>query len=239
MPYCIKCGVELQNNAEKCPLCRTPVPAQFITGDVQEKNYPVDRVVERTGPGMSKAQKKRLAMIIVTISLTIPLVLTLWIDFMNNKRITWSYYPVSGIILAWILCAMPLILKRHYWILYIIYAVAIEFFLFLLELIKLPGTWFFSLGIWLTISLWIIFGSVLAICYISRRKGVNIAAYILQGITVYSIVVDMIIKNFLNMKITPKWSIIVASVLILISILLLIIHSNTKLRFIITKKLHI
>ena len=24
--YCIRCGVELEENAEKCPLCETPVP---------------------------------------------------------------------------------------------------------------------------------------------------------------------------------------------------------------------
>ena len=39
--YCIRCGVELEENAEKCPLCETPVPKiENEDTEIYEREYP-------------------------------------------------------------------------------------------------------------------------------------------------------------------------------------------------------
>lgn len=46
--YCIKCGVELSDSEEKCPLCGTVVFHPYIKRPDGEKPYPVDRKPQET-----------------------------------------------------------------------------------------------------------------------------------------------------------------------------------------------
>ena len=46
--YCIKCGVELSDSEEKCPLCGTVVFHPYIKRPDGENPYPVDRKPQET-----------------------------------------------------------------------------------------------------------------------------------------------------------------------------------------------
>ena len=42
MPYCAKCGVEVENGVKNCPLCKFPIP-DILSGEgkkEEERKYP-------------------------------------------------------------------------------------------------------------------------------------------------------------------------------------------------------
>ena len=55
----------------------------------------------------------RAFVILVTFIILVPLLITLIIDFSTNRTITWSFYPVTSLVLLWILIAYPSLLKGH------------------------------------------------------------------------------------------------------------------------------
>ena len=95
--YCIKCGVELSDSEEKCPLCGTVVFHPYIKRPDGEKPYPVDRKPQET------ASRSGL-LFILTMLFLLPLATSLLCDWKINGRILWSGY-VGGALTAFeLLC---------------------------------------------------------------------------------------------------------------------------------------
>lgn len=116
MAYCVKCGVELPEQASACPLCQTPVllPESMKDGDARMHGnalYP-----ERDARVLR--QRKNLVptwpvVLMVSLLLLIPFLVTGVTDFRANGRITWSFYPMTSLALLWLMVAYPVLLKRH------------------------------------------------------------------------------------------------------------------------------
>jgi len=111
MPYCVKCGVELDNKLKSCPLCSTPVYLPEETDENTHKPYP-DRIQRQPARYVNLVPSKAFVYL-MTFILVIPLIVCLMIDLRRTGTITWSFYPVSSIILVWILMAYPALMKRY------------------------------------------------------------------------------------------------------------------------------
>lgn len=116
MAYCVKCGVALPEKAAECPLCQTPVllPESMREETMEEADirlYPerLPRSVRRrtnlvpTGP----------VVLLVSILLLIPFLVTFYTDWKANGQISWSFYPMASLVLLWLMVAYPALLKRH------------------------------------------------------------------------------------------------------------------------------
>lgn len=115
MAYCVKCGVELQEKALSCPLCQTPVllPETEDSGpEVPDTVLYPDRMPRavRHRPNLVPSGP---VVLLVSILLLIPFLITLYTDFNANGQITWSFYPMTSLALLWLLIAYPALLKRH------------------------------------------------------------------------------------------------------------------------------
>lgn len=111
MPYCVRCGVELQKNMKACPLCHTEV---ILPGE-QEVHEGVgvfpDHVPPKRRPALNLAPSRSF-LLLATFILVVPLLVTLIIDVTVSGHITWSFYPITSLALLWILIAYPALLKR-------------------------------------------------------------------------------------------------------------------------------
>ncbi len=116
MPYCVKCGVELADSANACPLCNTAVilPENMLHGNMAGKAdalYP-DRLQRgmKLHPNLVTGKP---VVLMATFLLAIPFLITLLVDVRGNGGITWSFYPMMSLILVWLMLAYPALLKRH------------------------------------------------------------------------------------------------------------------------------
>jgi len=110
MAYCVRCGVELEKGLKECPLCKTEV----ILPDEQDSSERVmlfsDRMPRRERPRMEIAPSRSF-LFLVTFIILLPILVTLIVDFTVNRKITWSFYPITSLVLLWILIAYPAMLK--------------------------------------------------------------------------------------------------------------------------------
>ncbi|NLX64520.1 MAG: hypothetical protein GX022_07095 [Clostridiaceae bacterium] len=112
MAYCVRCGVELQKGLKYCPLCNTEVILPDEEG-IDEGMRPFsDRIPRNVRPRMNLAPS-RAFVFLATFIILVPLLITLIIDFTANRTITWSFYPITSLVLLWILIAYPSLLKGH------------------------------------------------------------------------------------------------------------------------------
>ena len=106
--YCIKCGVELGESEEKCPLCGlVPYhPELSKNRKVKNKSYP-DTV--------AKPQRsfKRVSVMLMVSWLTAILLFTLMlVDYSLNHDMMWSKYVMISIVLFYVLVFLPQWFKK-------------------------------------------------------------------------------------------------------------------------------
>ena len=95
--YCIKCGIELEENAEKCPLCETAVPKMGNEDNgIYEGEYPFVNI------NLYELKMKKVRKAIFMAFFTISIISILEVFFQNiivYGSIGWAYYVIPSILL--------------------------------------------------------------------------------------------------------------------------------------------
>lgn len=99
--YCVKCGVKLADTEKKCPLCDTVVCHPDFPPSQEKPLYPADTMPK--GPSGLKALGG-----VVIILFLVPLVLSFFSDMYPDGRMDWFGYVAGGLILAYVIIALPL-----------------------------------------------------------------------------------------------------------------------------------
>lgn len=110
--YCIQCGVKLADSQARCPLCGTgpeELPALARQHRLQSSRltplYPPDRY-----PLLPL--KPRAVNGAILFLFLVPLLLTFLVDLQTDGRLGWSVYAVGALVLAYLVFALPLWLRR-------------------------------------------------------------------------------------------------------------------------------
>ena len=95
--YCIRCGIELEENAEKCPLCETAVPKmENEDNGIYEREYPFVNI------NLYELKMKKVRKAIFMSFFTISIISILEVFFQNiivYGNIGWAYYVIPSILL--------------------------------------------------------------------------------------------------------------------------------------------
>lgn len=103
--YCVKCGVKLADTENKCPLCNTVVYHPEITREPERELYPSGK--------MPKVKSLRAFFCgAVIILFLIPLVMTFFSDMQLDGKLDWFGYVAGGLVLAYLICALPMWFKK-------------------------------------------------------------------------------------------------------------------------------
>ena len=98
--YCVKCGVELADTENKCPLCGTAVYHPDIQRETVQPNYPM-YVKEH------KNMRPQGVLFIITVLCVMPIAITLFCDLYLGNGLTWAGYPIGAIILGYATFVLP------------------------------------------------------------------------------------------------------------------------------------
>ena len=95
--YCIRCGIELEENTEKCPLCETAVPKmENEDNEIYEGEYPFVNI------NLYELKMKKVRKAIFMSFFTISIISILEVFFQNiivYGNIGWAYYVIPSILL--------------------------------------------------------------------------------------------------------------------------------------------
>ena len=219
--YCSRCGVEVDEGVEKCPLCEAPI--QKLPAD-DKSPWPKDVAPSPSSPPMSPDERKALARTLTTLGFLIPAAIVLTVDWFINRRLSWSVFALISLGAVWMWSLIPLVFNRKpYLLIFSITAVSIAA-MSGIGILSGHSGWILPIGIPVVVTAGFLGAGVTALTKSAKKIGGNLAAWILQALALLCIVSDILISSRINGTLRPGWSIVAASTLLPVSILLLYLH---------------
>lgn len=181
MPYCVNCGVKLDDFTPKCPLCMTEVfKPQAEEKASADSPFPIKTDIP-------EQKKRKYTSVIISVLLLLPSVVSLVVNYLLSPQTPWSAYVVSTSILLWVLFALPFMFKKiQPYLLIVLDATAIAAYASLFFVLVHSGEWFLKIFIPLDI-LGLATGLFLARFFKSKnRSRLHSLMAILGAVTVFS-----------------------------------------------------
>ncbi len=239
MPYCSECGVELEKSAHSCPLCGTRVHSHTPPPG-EEQGYADSDDIEDFVAQRPSDYGRRLAVQILTVVCVTPALITAVVDWMISGRLTWSLYVCVAMAAAWVYSVVPVFFYRKLlWIL-VICILMTGVLMWAVDMLDERAAWFWDIGMPLMAVIVVVTSLVTGASLLSRRRGANIAAFVLFGLIGLSMAVDGISKRYMDLN-APllSWSLIVAAALGPVAIFLLYYHHVLAREINLRKQLHL
>ena len=222
--YCVKCGVELADSEKVCPLCGTRAFHPDMPPQQGQPPYPVDR-----RPHTEEVSRSGVLFLLTVLAL-LPAVLFILCDWRINGRITWSGFAVGGLVLLYILAALPMWFKRPDPVIFVpVDFAAIALFLLYVNYAT-GGHWYLSFALPVTGA-----AALLVCAMVTLLKYLPGAAlYICGGALILSGGLAVLVEFLLNLTFglhdTFLWSIYPLAVGVVLGAMLLVIAVSKPLR---------
>lgn len=228
MNYCNYCGVELDTHVTRCPLCGLTVGGKGLVVHEQKSKQPIfkDKITSEI-ENMTVAQKRKLFWEISGIILISGIMVTLIIDLIVNKTITWSKYTLVGSLSILANISFFTLLHGRAFLKIFGSFVSNAILFLLLDLISTID-WGTKLALPILASLYALIIIVQWLIHISNQRGFNILAIIFIAIGIFLICIETFVSLYFNHTIKLIWSIIAGSSMIPISTLLFFVHYRLK-----------
>ena len=227
MPYCSRCGVEVDDNIIKCPLCSTTIQHLPPEEDVKLK-YSPKAAPHSIAPRRNKKELRKMAAILVTFGLLIPASIAISANIVFSISITWAAYTISTLIYVWVLVLLVLLYYKKPLLTLLAYYLSSLAFLYSIDYFSGNVSWFFKLAFPISTLTTIIVMVILYIANHSKVKGINILSYSVFAAAIECLGIDFSISLFLTGSLCPGWSIVILAAAIPASGLLYYIHYKTK-----------
>lgn len=220
--YCIRCGAQLCDSEEKCPLCGTVVFHPDLPRPQGEKPYPAARPKET-------ASRKGI-LFVLTMLFLVPLVISLLVDWRINGELAWSGYVggallviyVTAVLPTWFRHAAPVIFVASDFVAAGLYLLYINF--------ATGGHWYLSFALPVTGGLMLIAaGAVALFCYVPQG-ALYISAGTLMAVGGFMVLVEFLLNLTFHLHESLIWSIYPLAVFFILGLTLLIIAISPPLK---------
>lgn len=210
MPYCSHCGVEVDEKVKSCPLCRAPIQQLSRDPAGMPEYAQVEYKEERVA--LPADYRRRFALYLLSLVFFTPLLVVLVIDVVYSGRVDWSLYVAASLFTVWAYSVIPLLLLGRVLAIVVSYVAVSAGFLWLLDYLHGPPYWFYSVGLPILAILALVSCAVVLASVKVKRKGANIAAFVLAGIAAFCVGIDVVIAVNIANTGAPAvgWSAIVA-----------------------------
>lgn len=203
MIICEVCGAEAEGGPT-CPRCGAALPA-----DRWAKSF-------------------KIASFVIGACCAAAAAVVLIIDYAMSGGFGWSRIGVASSLLAWILVGFPMLVYRRPDVFLPVMALASLVYLWVLDRLTGATGWFFGLALPIGLSTFAAGTLSTLLCLKARRRGPNIAAYILFGATLTCLAIESIVSLHFRDAFSVTWSGIVAASALPVALLLLGIQGRLR-----------
>ena len=221
--YCIRCGVELSDSEEKCPLCGTVVFHPDIKRPEGDKPFPPDRRPVRKSSRFG-------VLFILSMMFFLALATVLLCDWQLNGGITWSGYVAGGLLMFYVLALLPLWFPHSTPVIF----VAADFItagLYLLYInFATGGHWFLSFAFPVTGGLMLISVTAVTLLHYLRRGHLFVIAGTLIALGAFMMLVEFLLKLTFGLPGGLMWSFFPLTGCLILGITLIVIACCRPLR---------
>ncbi len=228
--YCIKCGVELADTENVCPLCGTKVYHPDIVRSAAEPSYPrgSDTAVKISVRGIMLAITFAFAAVIaqfIICRLSIP------------ASSSWVGYAIGGTALLYVIVFLPLWFKKPNPVIFVPcnYAAVLLYLLYIDLTVK--GGWFLSFALPVVATNALIVTAIVVLCYYLRRGYLYIFGGALIAHGGFMVLLEFLIGLTFLKDTTLRWSYFPLAGCFMLGMALIIIAISRPLREHLRKKL--
>jgi hypothetical protein len=223
MILCEHCGVELDKGMKICPLCgRTSGTEPVGEKPEQSDYYPSDII------SVHKEERRKHLWEISGIIAFSGIVVCTIVDFELSKKISWSLFADTSVAAAWICLTLILLAFKKYFIVIPGLLITILTMLFLFDLISGSLTWFYPIGLPITVAFFVSVTIITLLWKIAHFRGFNILAIAFLILSLFCMVTEAFIDKYAFNSIEIRWSAIVAVSILPIALLLLFVQYRMK-----------
>lgn len=203
MSYCVNCGVELDASLDRCPLCQTEVINPAKPPRTGKRSYPYPSRIEK----ISDHIDKKFLVSIAGVIMLIPAIVTLFCDLIAGGGVSWSIYVIGALALLFVCIFVPMLFREPSVLLCMLFDGAMTaVYVFVICLIS-GGNWFWRLGLPIVFVTCAVVIGVAALFGNRKQPGLLMrVAYVLFGIAVLAVSIDLVICAYLGLSLIPSWS---------------------------------
>lgn len=242
MAYCSRCGVELEDDVKRCPLCNAQVPVydksgKIIGAKLGSSVFPRDNY-DKTRTTNKITSSKRLAWVVLSIFLIAASLIVTSVDLVVNETMTWSIYPLTSLFTAWLF--MTFFFTMYRYPLFLGFSLFSTFTLFSWIVLTTAGAResFIKTAFPIISIVFIVITCLAILIFYVSKKGLNILGFVFIAITLICVGIDFVIKISIQQMYSLSWSIFVAASLLPFSLLMFYLHKRFKHEFDFKKFLH-
>lgn len=232
MSYCVNCGVQLDDNTLKCPLCDTPVINPNVINNLGNSAPAFPERIE-----LPKATKSKYSAIIVSIILLIPNIVCVLTNWLLSPSKPWSIYVVSSSILVWFLFVLPFLMKKqHKYLTILLDTIATAAYIFIFYCYNSEQTgWFVKLALPLVIGIFAII-AIMTAYFSKKRTRTKTLIAVFTALTVINVFVCGVI-NFYSYSVVATYITMILGISCLIFLIFFVAtEKNDKLKAWLSRK---
>jgi len=230
MNLCKHCGVEVEDDARYCPLCRNPL-RPGLEGEAWEAAPPSPR---------GKETKRRLrAWLVEFLSLVAVTgaIVVFAVDFASGRSLTWGRYPLVSIAFLWLSAILVIFCSHRAWIYLPAQVVVADLFLFTLDRFTPGPAWFLPLAL----PLMFLLATILALTLtLVRRMGLSPFATVVTVMLaagVFVVGLELLLRSYLDQRWFVSWSAVAFACMVPLLLLLLYLRRWLRAREVEIRKL--
>ncbi|MBU0741526.1 hypothetical protein KKG45_13520 [bacterium] len=223
MNLCKHCGVEVEEDARYCPLCRNP----FRPGMDGEKKEPAppSRDPQKANRRIRRWLLEVLSLLAVTGALVV-----FAADFISGMSLSWAHYPLASIAFLWLSAVLLILCSSRAWIYLPAEIVAAGLFIFMLDRFTPGPAWFLPLAL----PVLLLIGTVLALTLTIVRKldlspFATIATAMLAA-GAFAVGLELLLNRYFDHRWFVSWSALACVCMLPLVLLLLYLRKWLKER---------
>jgi hypothetical protein len=219
---CPNCAVELDRGITNCPLCGDKKVDEGSGYAKGKANYPSEIL------HMETRARRRYTWELMGITTASAILISLIVDLVVSTGLAWSLYATTLFAGAWIYTTIFTFSRGRIWILVpslLLNTLTIQL---MVDMIKLPITWFVPLSLPITGLFFVLLFFIILLARRANYKGFNILAIVIIGASIQCVVFELFLDLYLNGSVSIDWSAITASAVVPFSAILMFIHYRLK-----------
>lgn len=225
MSYCVNCGVELDQTAKRCPLCKTPVYHPDRTADI---DAPTPFPTRNIGP--QPVSRKEFALLVTAMLASVAVCCGLLNFFFHAERM-WSLYAVGASLMLWVFFVPPLLVQTMPgWCKLTMNVLAMGVYVYLISIDLQGKTWFWGLAMPIILAAAILFGFLGWMLRDRRHSLLTSFVLSLSTIGLLAMSIEFFCNRFFVQRWSPGWSLVVLTVCVALCIPLIIVRNVPTLR---------
>ncbi|MCM1064417.1 MAG: DUF6320 domain-containing protein [Eubacterium sp.] len=235
MSYCVNCGVELQADAGRCPLCDTIVinPNELEKLKGEQAPFPSEK-------GQVEDVKRKDIGILLTVILAATGIICGILNALSFQGALWSLAVGGVCIVLWVILIPVVIFKKQpVYVSLLLDGVAVAAYLYMLTYLVESDRWYFGLGLPITVLVTVI-AELFTVCV--KKLPYAFIVGCLEFFTAVGLLcmgIEIMIDRYLGNDIILGWSAVVLTVCGILDIAFITMLSQRRLRHALYKRLHL